>query len=60
MSATGHCRKAKSGLYGRTGEKHPALHAFKDNEPLDLPVERFLPLLRFENREKLDDLGLDL
>ena len=30
------------------------------NEPFDISVERFLSMLRFENREKLVDLGLDL
>jgi hypothetical protein len=29
-------------------------------EPFDMPVERFLASLRFENRGKLDDLGLDI
>lgn len=30
------------------------------NEPLNKPVERFLAFLRFENRGKLDSLGLEI
>jgi len=30
------------------------------NEPFDMPVERFLASLRFENKAKLDDLGLGI
>jgi hypothetical protein len=30
------------------------------NEPLSIPVERLLASLRFENRGKLDGLGLDI
>jgi hypothetical protein len=26
----------------------------------DMPVERFLSMLRFENKAKLDDLGLEI
>jgi len=44
----------KSGLYGRTGGKYPVFHIFKENEPLVMPVERFLSLLRFE---KLGEIG---
>jgi len=29
-------------------------------EPFDMPVERFLASLRFENRGKLDDLELEI
>jgi hypothetical protein len=29
-------------------------------EPFDMPVERFLASLRFENKAKLDDLGLEI
>jgi len=28
--------------------------------PLSIPVERFLSMLRFENKGKLDDLGLEI
>jgi hypothetical protein len=28
--------------------------------PLDIPVEQFLPMLRFENRGKLEDLELEI
>jgi hypothetical protein len=30
------------------------------NEPLSIPVERFLASLRFENRGKLDDLRIEV
>jgi len=30
------------------------------NELLSIPVKRFLASLRFENRGKLDDLGIDI
>ena len=29
-------------------------------EPFDMPIERFLASLRFENRDKLDDLGIEI
>ena len=29
-------------------------------ESLDMPVEQFLSMVRFENREKLDDLGIEI
>ena len=29
-------------------------------DPLDMPADRFLYMLRFENREKLDDLGIKI
>jgi hypothetical protein len=29
-------------------------------EPLDVPVERFLASLRFEQREKLEQLGIEI
>ena len=28
-------------------------------EPFDMPVERFFSMLRFENKAKLDDFGLE-
>jgi hypothetical protein len=34
--------------------------SFFSKEPFDMPVERFLASLRFENRGKLGDLGLDI
>jgi hypothetical protein len=30
------------------------------NEPLTVPVERFVSMLRFDSKGKLDDLGLEL
>jgi len=30
------------------------------NEPLDIPVERFLASLRLQQRGKLDDLGFEI
>ena len=30
------------------------------DEPLTIPVERFVSMLRFDSKEKLDDLGLEL
>jgi len=29
-------------------------------EPLDIPVEQFLSMLRFESKGKLGDLGLEI
>ncbi|MES0361069.1 MAG: hypothetical protein ABUK20_09155 [Anaerolineales bacterium] len=29
-------------------------------DPLDMPADRFMYMLRFENREKLDDLGIEI
>lgn len=29
-------------------------------EPFDMPVERFLSMLRFENKGKLDELGYEI
>ncbi len=34
-------------------------HSF-EKEPLDMPVERFLASLRFEQRSKLDQLGIEM
>ena len=31
-----------------------------ENEPLDIPVEWFLSMLRFEQRGKLDQLGIEI
>jgi len=66
MSATGHCRKTSSGLsqslallIRERGKYTPFSTHLITNVPLDIPVERFLNNLRFENRGKLDDLGLD-
>ena len=59
-SATGHCRKTSSGL-GRTGEKHPVLHAYKSNESLDIPssgcVIGILPITCYAALRKLGEIG---
>jgi hypothetical protein len=34
--------------------------SFVPKEPFDKPVERFLSMLRFKNKVKLNDLGLEL
>jgi len=46
--------------YGRTGKSTPFSTHLITNIPLDIPVERFLSILRFENRGKLGDLGLEI
>ena len=30
------------------------------NQPLDISIEQFLSMLRFENKGKLDDLGIEI
>jgi hypothetical protein len=42
------------------GTEHVRYGSFVSNEPVSIPVEKFLASLRFENRGKLDDLGLDI
>ncbi len=32
----------------------------ESEEPLDMPVERLISMLRFENKGKLEDLGLEI
>ena len=67
MSATDHCRKTSSGLSQslalliREREKNAPFSNYLSTNELDyIPVERFLNNLRFENRGKLDDLGLEI
>jgi len=47
-----------------TGERDKnapfSTHLGTTKEPLDMPVERFLSMCRFETKGKLDDLGLEL
>jgi len=64
MSAKGHRRKAKSGLSqdfvlltGEREENAPFSMHLITNEPLYISVEQILPMLRFEKREKSEDLG---
>jgi hypothetical protein len=43
-----------------TGEREkdvPFSNHLRGNEPLDMPIERFLASLRFEQRGKLDQIG---
>jgi len=32
----------------------------RTQEPFEMPIERFLSMLRFENKGKLDDLGIKI
>ena len=36
------------------------LDPLENNKPLTIPVERFVSMLRFDSKGKLDDLGLEL
>ena len=56
MSTRGHRRKTSSCL---RENGNAVLHPFVAIGSLDVPVERFLSMLCFENRGELDDLGLD-
>jgi len=47
-------------LTGERGKSTPFSTHLITNVPLDMPVEQYLSTLRFENRGKLDDLGLDI
>jgi hypothetical protein len=47
-------------LTGEREKNAPFSNYLSSNELRDVPVERFLSILSFENRGKLDDLGLDL
>ena len=44
--------------FGSPPSPLPGSHILK--EPFDISFERFLASLRFENRSKLDDLGLEI
>ena len=59
MSARGHCRKTSSCLWENGGLSPRSPH-IKDNEPLDITVEQFLASLRFQQRGKLDQLGIEI
>jgi len=46
-----------------TGEREkniPFSMHLRIDEPLDMPIERFFASLRFEQREKLDHLGVEI
>ncbi len=62
MSATGHRRKCYGFAKGEREKNTPFSMHFRTSELLDKPsyVERFLSMLRFKNREKLADLGLEI
>jgi hypothetical protein len=45
--------------HGEGGSELVRLGSSAPNEPLNF-IERFLPMCRFENKEKLDDLGLEI
>ena len=51
--------------YGRTGERLSSIASpfsthLRTKEPLDIPVEHFLSMLRFESKGKLEDLGFEI
>ena len=50
----------RSFAYGRTGENTPFSTLLITIVPLDIPVEQFLSMLRFESKGKLEDLGLEI
>jgi len=46
-----------------TGEREkdtPFSMHLRGIEPFDMPIERFLASVRFENKEKLDQLGIEI
>ena len=54
------CRKAKLCLR-ENGKKYPVLHTFNNICTAGhAHVKRFMSLLRFENKGKLDDLGIEI
>jgi len=46
--------------YRRTGKSTPFSTHLRINESFDMPVEQFLAALRLENREKFEDLRLEI
>jgi hypothetical protein len=46
--------------YGRTGKNTPFSMHLITNVSLDMHVERFFASVRFENKGKLEDLGLEI
>jgi hypothetical protein len=47
-------------LIGEREENTPFSTHLMTIELLDMPAERFISMLRFENKGKLDDLGLEI
>jgi hypothetical protein len=46
--------------HGEGGSSFVQHHPPVQLEPLDMPVERFLASVRFENKSKLDQLGIEI
>jgi hypothetical protein len=46
--------------YGEGGSEQVRFGPLLENELLDLPVERFFASLRFDQRGKLDQLGIEM
>jgi hypothetical protein len=46
--------------HGEGGSEQVRQGSSAQKEPLSIPVERFFSMLRFENRRKLDDLGIEI
>jgi hypothetical protein len=46
--------------HGEGGSEQVRFRPLLENELLDMPVEQFLASLRFDQREKLDQLGIEL
>ena len=46
--------------HGEGGSEQVRFRPFLQNELPDMPVEQFLAYLRFEQREKLDQLGIEM
>ena len=45
---------------GEGGSEQVRFRPLPENELLDMPVEQFLASLRFEQRGKLDQLGIEI
>jgi hypothetical protein len=46
-------------LTGEREKNDPFSTHLRAKKPFDMPVEQLLSMLRFENRSKLDDLGVE-
>ena len=46
--------------HGEGGSEQVRFRPLLENELLDMPVEQFLASLRFEQRGKLDQLGIEI
>jgi hypothetical protein len=47
-------------LTGERDKSVPFSTYLTTNQPLDMPIERFLASVRFEHRSKLDQLGINI